>query len=72
MKTHEYSNEDITIIWQSEKCIHAAICVKMLPKVYNPSDRPWVKIENASTEELKKQIDRCPTKALSYKLNSTI
>ncbi|WP_313001618.1 (4Fe-4S)-binding protein [Chryseobacterium gleum] len=72
MKTHEYSNEDITIIWQSEKCIHAAICVKMLPKVYNPSDRPWVKIENASTEELKKQIDQCPTKALSYKLNSTI
>jgi uncharacterized Fe-S cluster protein YjdI len=28
-----------------------------------------VKIENASTEELKAQIDKCPSGALSYTLN---
>lgn len=63
----EYSNEDITIIWQSEKCIHAGVCVKTLPQVYNPQERPWIKIENATTEELMSQIDRCPSGALSYK-----
>lgn len=68
MKT-EYKNEDIIIHWDQSKCIHAAVCVRSLPKVYNPKERPWVKIENASTEELKAQIDSCPSGALSYTLN---
>ena len=29
----------------------------------------WIKIENASSEELKKQIIKCPSGALSYTLN---
>ena len=69
-KTVEYKNEDLTIIWQPNKCIHSAKCVKALPKVYNPKERPWLKIENASTEELISQIRTCPSKALSYKLNN--
>lgn len=66
----EYSNQDITIVWQPKKCIHAGACVKALPQVYNPKERPWVKIENASTEELKKQIATCPSGALSWKENN--
>ena len=53
MAIREYKNEDITIIWDSDKCTHAGICWKTLPEVYRPSERPWVKIENATTEELK-------------------
>lgn len=70
METYEYINGDITVIWQPKKCIHAAVCVKMLPKVYNPKERPWLKAENASPEELKNQIDLCPSGALSYKFNT--
>ncbi len=66
MEKHEYSNEDITIVWQPKLCIHAGICVKMLPKAYNPKDRPWIKIDNATTEELKKQVSSCPSGALTY------
>ena len=62
----EYSNEEITIVWQPKVCIHAAICVKSLPKVYKPREKPWLTIENASTEELKKQINNCPSGALSF------
>lgn len=62
----EYSNNDITIVWKPKTCIHAAECVKRLPKVYNPKEKPWIKIENATTAELKKQIDTCPSGALSY------
>ena len=67
--TTQYKNKDITIHWDQSKCIHAGVCVRSLPNVYNPKERPWVKIENASTEELKAQIDNCPSGALSYTLN---
>lgn len=62
----EYSNGEITIKWQPKLCQHAGICVKTLPKVYNPKASPWIAIENASTEELKNQISICPSGALSF------
>lgn len=65
----EYSNEDITIVWKPKICIHAAECVKTLPKVYKPKEKPWISIDNASTVELKSQIDTCPSGALSYYKN---
>lgn len=64
----EYSNGELTIIWQPGLCQHAGICVKMLPRVYNPKERPWIKIGNATTEKLIAQIKQCPSGALSYKL----
>lgn len=64
--TKKYIKDDLTIVWKPGKCIHAAVCVKMLPKVYNPNERPWLKQENASVSELKEQINECPSGALSY------
>lgn len=65
----EYSNGEFTIKWQPEACQHAAVCVKTLPQVYNPKASPWITIENASSEELKKQISQCPSGALSFIIN---
>lgn len=67
--TKKYTNGELTIVWKPKACIHAAECVKALPKVYNPKIRPWLKIENATTEELKDQIMKCPSGALSYYMN---
>lgn len=67
MKTIEYTNEEVTILWKPELCIHAGVCVKLLPNVYNPKDRPWVKPENANSEQLIAQVSRCPSGALSIK-----
>jgi uncharacterized Fe-S cluster protein YjdI len=64
-----YSNVEITIKWQPEKCVHAAVCIGNLPEVYNPKASPWIKIEDATTEELKAQISKCPSGALSYSEN---
>jgi uncharacterized Fe-S cluster protein YjdI len=64
-----YSNDDITIVWKPKMCIHAGECVKTLPEVYKPREKPWISIENASTEELKSQIGKCPSGALSYYKN---
>ena len=65
----EYTNGEITIKWQPKICQHAAVCVKTLPKVYNPKASPWIAIENATTEQLKSQISQCPSGALSFTIN---
>ncbi len=65
----KYRKEDFAILWEPKKCIHAAICVKELPQVYDPNGKPWIQQENASINELKKQIDMCPSGALSYEEN---
>ena len=64
-----YSNGELTIVWKPKKCIHSGVCVKTLPGVYHPTERPWVQIENATTEEIKSQIAKCPSGALSYFMN---
>lgn len=67
MKTKEYTNGDVTIIWKPELCKHSGICVKMLPKVYNPKERPWIKPENSSSAALIFQVSNCPSGALTIK-----
>ena len=62
----DYTKGDLTIHWKPAKCIHSEICVKTLPEVYKPSEKPWIQPEGASEEDLMKQIDRCPSAALTY------
>ncbi len=65
----EYSNGELTVVWEPKKCIHSGICMDILPKVYHPNERPWITPEKATTDELKSQIDKCPSGALSYYMN---
>jgi uncharacterized Fe-S cluster protein YjdI len=67
MSQKEYSNGDITILWKPEKCAHSGVCVRTLPQVYNPNERPWIKVENATSQELVAQVSKCPSGALSIK-----
>lgn len=64
----EYNTEGITVIWKPKKCIHSEVCVKTLPDVYKPKEKPWIVPGNASASALKSQIDLCPSGALSYRL----
>ncbi|WP_027137098.1 (4Fe-4S)-binding protein [Gaetbulibacter saemankumensis] len=68
-KTKEYSNGEITIVWEAKKCIHSGICVKGLPNVFRPSLRPWIKMDGAETETLVNQVKQCPSGALSSYIN---
>ena len=45
MNTKEYTNGEITIVWKPDLCTHSCICVNTLPKVYKPSERPWIQKE---------------------------
>ncbi len=66
MNKKEYSNGEVTITWEPEKCIHSGICVKGLPHVFQPKDKPWIKIDAAPTDALVKQVQKCPSGALGY------
>ncbi|MDF3025742.1 MAG: Iron sulfur, CDGSH-type [Fluviicola sp.] len=67
----EYSNGEVTIIWKPESCIHSTVCWKKttgLPNVFQPNTKPWIKPEGATTAEIIRQVDKCPSGALSYRL----
>ncbi len=70
MPVKEYTNGEITILWEPGKCTHAGICVRTLPAVYHPKEKPWIKMENATSEELINQVNQCPSGALSIKTTS--
>jgi uncharacterized Fe-S cluster protein YjdI len=67
--TKRYKNDEITIVWQPQKCIHSGICFRGLPTVFDPRKRPWITIEGADSEVIMKQIEHCPSGALSFMKN---
>ena len=56
--TKEYSNGEVTIVWQSSKCIHAAQCVKNNPAVFKPKEKPWIIPENSTTEAIVETVKK--------------
>lgn len=66
MKTYE--TDGLIIYWRPDLCQHSGECFRGLPKVFSPERRPWIMPEYASDEEIMEVIDRCPSKALSYKV----
>lgn len=63
----EYTNGEITVVWQPSKCIHSGNCVKNLSRVFQPKMQPWIKIDNATSEEIVATVQKCPSGALSIK-----
>ena len=68
-KIFTYTNGEVTVIWQPEICQHSAICWKGLIEVFNPKERPWIKMDGATTERIIEQVKKCPSSALSHMLN---
>jgi len=68
--TKEYTNGEVTIVWKPKVCIHSENCFKGLPEVFDPNNRPWINAEGADTDTIKAQINKCPSGALSYYMNS--
>jgi putative redox protein len=62
---HTYANEDITVEWKPELCRHSARCASQLPTVFNPAARPWINMDGATSQEIREQVAKCPTGALS-------
>ena len=68
-KKINYIDDEITIVWQPELCQHSERCWSQLPEVFDYKKKPWINPQGASSEKISEQIKKCPSGALSYKLN---
>ena len=64
--TKRYSNGEITVVWQPDLCAHSTRCFQGLPAVFDPRVRPWVRIEGAASDAIVRQVEACPSGALSW------
>jgi len=70
----KYSNGEVTVVWQPDKCIHSSICWRNpggLPDVFRPDEKPWIDIYAAETDEIIETVKKCPSLALTYFMNET-
>lgn len=62
-----YESDQLIVTWKPERCRHAAKCVQGSPNCFMADRRPWIKLDEDTTEHIMQVIDQCPSGALSYK-----
>ncbi|WP_315820122.1 (4Fe-4S)-binding protein [Paraflavitalea speifideaquila] len=68
-QTHKYTNNEVTVVWKPEQCIHSKLCWNGLKEVFDPTKRPWINMQGATTQRIIDQVRHCPSGALSYYMN---
>ena len=66
MTQKTYRKGDLSVIWKPDLCIHSANCVRGLPTVFDNKRKPWIKLEEADREAIMRQVEKCPSGALSF------
>ncbi|WP_097866360.1 (4Fe-4S)-binding protein [Streptomyces sp. rh34] len=61
-----YEGRSITVTFEAGRCLHAAVCVRGLPEVFDTGRRPWIRPDGADAERLAEVVERCPSGALQY------
>lgn len=70
MAKRQYTTQDgLTVYWNSDLCTHCENCWRSLPSVFDPNRRPWVDANGASSEEIMKAVDACPSGAIALEQN---
>jgi uncharacterized Fe-S cluster protein YjdI len=62
--TKEYATDEIVVEWEPRLCFHSQNCVRSLPRVFDESRRPWVKVDAAAADEVEAAVALCPSGAL--------
>lgn len=62
----EEAGDKIIVRYIAKRCIHAAECVKGLPKVFDIHRKPWIDPNAASADAIMEVISRCPSGALQF------
>jgi uncharacterized Fe-S cluster protein YjdI len=67
MSKREYTNDGLTVLWDSELCTHCENCIESLPEVFDTTRRPWVDLTKAPVKEIIETVKNCPSGALRVK-----
>ena len=62
-----YAGEAIEVHWEPRLCIHVRNCVRSLPQVFKPDERPWITVDTADVEDVAATVAACPTGALHFR-----
>lgn len=68
----QYSNGEVTVVWQPHLCIHSENCVNGLPQVFKPQEKPWIQVSEAISEDIVAAVNRCPSGALHTYWNNKL
>jgi len=67
-KKQQYIGKDITVCFNAERCMHAGLCVRKLPEVFEANATgEWIHPDEADVDSLVQLIESCPSGALRYK-----
>jgi uncharacterized Fe-S cluster protein YjdI len=66
METKHYISGDLKVSWTPSVCTHSTNCWKGLISVFNPRRKPWIDLTQADKHLIIKQVDKCPSKALTW------
>jgi len=61
-----YANEEIRVLRRPEICAHSGICARGLAEVFRPKERPWIDLRAAPSDRIARQVEECPSGALSW------
>ncbi len=67
-----YEGKAIEVYFNLGICQHSGNCVKGNHDVFNTHQKPWIKADEASAEEIARVIDTCPSNALKYRLKKEL
>jgi len=63
--TIEYSGAEATVSWNGKLCIHIGECGRAQGDLFIGGRKPWCQPDQASNENVREVVLRCPTGALS-------
>lgn len=63
----EYTTDEVVVEWHPRLCFHSQSCVKALPRVFDSARRPWIDLEQATTDEIEAAVESCPSAALRFR-----
>ena len=63
---HSYENGVIKVSFDGGKCAHAGFCFGELHAVFDGDSNPPINLAGASTEEIIRVVEKCPSSALTY------
>ena len=64
---NEFSADQIEVVWDKRRCIHAGKCAAEMSKVFQQHKQGQIFLNEAPPEEIKEIIDGCPSGALRYR-----